>query len=317
MAKAKRDAVFDDDMYAVERILSQFVCPTHVAPPPTSRVKPSSEGGGSGSSSAGSGNRKLTKAEVIELQRLSSERLYAGSSFASVNAEAAAKKAPRKEARIPPAKKLDLRLNQLRADPVAREALRLKAEQDLRNKFKEKMRACGGGIPKNFITINTETERVYSRANLLVSVANGEHKKLRPRSAPLARNGSSTSVLSPPKPPSPPRTGSPERLEDRHPFRPGGAPAEAYLRPGSARRQPLEAWPRSRPQSALTRPTSAVSCAGGGGPFAAAADREVSFVLAPSAASALSTAPVPVLVEGPGAPHKGTRAPPADAPPLA
>ena len=89
--------------------------------------------------------------QVIELQRLSSERLYSGSSFAAVNAEAAAKKAPRRVARVPPAKQLDLRLTQLRADPAAREALRLQAEQSLRDRFAQNMRACGGGIPKNFL----------------------------------------------------------------------------------------------------------------------------------------------------------------------
>ena len=107
MAKA-----FDDELFDVEQILSQFECPTHVAAPPAPRTgKPSTE-----VQQVASADRKLTRAEVVELQRRSSERLSSGSSF-----EGAAK-LPRRPALVPPAKQLDARLTQLRADPAAREA---------------------------------------------------------------------------------------------------------------------------------------------------------------------------------------------------
>jgi hypothetical protein len=231
-ARRARDGAFESGLYQVERMLGQFVCPTHVAAPP-SRKNPDEDGGSSFVKQA----RPLTKAEVKELQRASSDRLYRGNSFAASSAAAAAaaaKKAnPAREPRVPPAKKLDMRLSQLRADPAAREALRIKAEQAVKDKIAAQLHLSAG---KNFIAINTEPARVYSRSDLLRSYQ-------RPSSAPVGRTPGGRE-----RSPSPP----PLAIEDRPPFRPSGAPAEMYLRPGSAKRQPIT-WrdAPSRPQSAV------------------------------------------------------------------
>ena len=175
-ARRARDGAFESGLYQVERMLGQFVCPTHVAAPP-SRKNPDEDGGSSFVKQA----RPLTKAEVKELQRASSDRLYRGTSFAASSAAAAAavaKKAnPAREPRVPPAKKLDMRLSQLRADPAAREALRIKAEQAVKDKIAAQLHLSAG---KNFIAINTEPARVYSRSDLLRSYQ-------RPSSAPVGR----------------------------------------------------------------------------------------------------------------------------------
>ena len=52
---------FEDECYAVDTLLSQFVCPTHVAAPPAPRTGKSAS---SDVPQVVSAERKLTRAEV-------------------------------------------------------------------------------------------------------------------------------------------------------------------------------------------------------------------------------------------------------------
>jgi hypothetical protein len=224
-----RNHQFDSGLYAVERILSQFVCPTTVVPPPQARQAESGasgvEGGSSGGGSFGSGiclEGGPTASEVRRRQREASERLFSGSSFQSKGMTNKPILPPRQKIE-PPLKKLDRKLNALRDDAAAREALRARVAQHLIDMQEERRRRCGGEAPRNFILENVRT------AN-------------RPRSAPPH-----VALLAP---------GDPEPIDLRPAFRPGGAPAEIYKRPGSPPKTYGYDKPpsqRGRPQSALVR----------------------------------------------------------------
>ena len=84
-ARIKRDVAFDGGLWQVERMLGQFVCPTHVAAPPA-RKNPEV----ASVSITINQEKPLTFAEIKENQRLASERLYRGTSFAASSASAAA-----------------------------------------------------------------------------------------------------------------------------------------------------------------------------------------------------------------------------------
>ena len=128
-ARIKRDVAFDGGLWQVERMLGQFVCPTHVAAPPA-RKNPEV----ASASITINQVKPLTFAEIKENQRLASERLYRGTSFAASSASAAA--AARRP--IPPPGSSAAKSSNCAStlcDPTRRrESLRLKAEQDMRDK---------------------------------------------------------------------------------------------------------------------------------------------------------------------------------------
>jgi len=94
----------------------------------------------------------------------------------------------------PPAVVVENRLKMLRTDPIARNELRKQCIIHERNRRDENLRRGRDGIPRNFVEENV-------------------HKATRPRSAGSA---------------------SVHMLGRRPAFRPGGAPADAYVRPESA-----------------------------------------------------------------------------------
>lgn len=180
----ERNERFDRSMHDVEWALGQFVCPTHVAPPPKVQVV-------QGDASAPA-RRPLN---LKEQQRKASERLYLGSSFVAV------KRLPPRIVCAPPAKALEEKLKTLRADAAARLALEQRADTLRRERYEQARKGSGDFVKRNVLTAS------------------------RPR------------FKSPP----------PADEDDRvFPWRPGGAPADAFLRPAR----------EARPESAVRRSTA-------------------------------------------------------------
>ena len=216
----EQQEAIDNDLHALEYKLSQFQCPTVVVQPAKREL-----------SQAAAVARGPSRAERREAQRAYAEKLYQGSGVGT-------KLPARAGGRLPPAKLVENRLNILRADPAAREALRLDVERHIRDKAAEKIKAAGG-MPKNFLAQN------------VVAAA-----RRRPRSAPVARSSSPPRYL----PDGTRIVYEADEDELRPAFRPGGAPAELYERPGPP---PHDYLPKklSRPQSAITRRTVVSSSA--------------------------------------------------------
>ena len=118
--------------------------------------------------------------------------------------------------RVPPATAVENRLNALRADDAARKALEATVEQHLKDILDENIRRAGG------------RHKDYLSENVALAA-----KPRRPRSAPVER-------------------ASEIPLHERPAFRPGGAPAELYERPGPP---PNNYLPKRRPESAVSAPS--------------------------------------------------------------
>ena len=131
----EQQEAIDNDLHALEYKLSQFQCPTVVVQPAKREL-----------SQAAAVARGPSRAERREAQRAYAEKLYQGSGVGT-------KLPARAGGRLPPAKLVENRLNILRADPAAREALRLDVERHIRDKAAEKIKAAGG-MPKNFLAQN-------------------------------------------------------------------------------------------------------------------------------------------------------------------
>lgn len=221
---SERDELFESGMYAIERKLSQFVCPSNVYV--ASRV----EGGLEKRNSF----RKGGSSSAVARQRASSERLYQGGGV-KVSAMAAL---PARLVLPPTGKRVNTELNALRSDPKAREALRLRCEQhllDMHNEKVQQARGHGDGTLKNFLAENVK-------------------KASRPRSAP-------PKILPPGQPE--PMEERPEWRPGGAPIemceRPG-SPPRAYGRPpsahGSGRDRPQSAAAASRPIKSILKPSS-------------------------------------------------------------
>ena len=264
IAAAKRMEVFESGMYEVERMLGQFVCPSHVAAPP-SRGPPGSKG------LEGEGDKAQAAEDRKAAQLAYAERLYLGSSFEGAH------KLPPRQLRVPPAKQLEKRLSMLRADAAARETLRVTVAKHQRDIRAEHMLRCGG-LPRNFVQENTS--KVTANA--------------RPRSAPVLRALAETQLL------------EPIEIGKRPAFRPGGAPAEVYMRPGPA--PPVYG---RRPQSAAApsrRSTAPLDAEAPLGPVDAVPD---AGPRSPGADSVAAAAQSPI--QQARSPTRGVAAPPASA----
>ena len=184
----------DEDFYDLDVMLAQFACPSHVAPAPPKRDTKPGE--------VIDAPPVKTKAQ----QRSATERLYTGSGVGT-------KMPPRATtSRVPPAKLLEKRLNELRNDDAARNALHSTVQRHMRDIREENLKRCNS---KDFLATNVRAVT-------------------RPASAPVKSTINPMDV----------------RLDDRPPFRPGGAPEDLYERPGP---QPYDYSGRSkqRPQSAM------------------------------------------------------------------
>ena len=122
--------------------------------------------------------------------------------------------------RVPPAMAVENRLNALRADDAARKALQATVEQHLKDIEAEHIRRAGG-----------------RRKDYLSENAAAAGKPRRPRSAPVERSASEIP------------------LHRRPAFRPGGAPADLYERPGPP---PNDYLPKRRPHSAMPAASSVI-----------------------------------------------------------
>ena len=196
-AKKEKEDQIDLALYSLDVMLSQFVCPTHVAAAPPKRAMPGE--------AAASDDKPPVKTKAQ--QRSATERLYTGSGVGT--------KMPSRvtERRVPPAKLLEARLHELRNDAAARQALHAECRKHMRDIKEESLRKCGGGVPKDFLSQNVKASS-------------------RPRSAPAARTLSPMDVPLDARPAFRPG-GAPEELYER----PGPPPYDYVpprLRPQSA-----------------------------------------------------------------------------------
>ena len=258
-SKDRQDKI-DGDLYAVDVLLAQFTCPAHVAPPPPKRLEPGEANSSAVPAMTPAERRRAQRAYSERLYSGSGvgQKMPPRSAGIRIPPVKIVEKRLN-ELRADPAAQLALHAQvqqhlldiKVRAAAPPHICTRPRGHAHAlvsfllaRGRFltpcathpprtyggtacaqAERMRQCGGGVPKNFIANNVQAAA----------------KPSRPASAPLVR---SPSELLP--------------LDQRPAFRPGGAEYELYARPGPP---PLSYQPKPRPQSAAVARTGGAGLA--------------------------------------------------------